>query len=73
MSSKQLRTFLRYAHIIEGVLIAIFIYSAAARDSQLYTSLIQFVILPLITLSGLMMWQMPRINKWRRNASERAA
>ena len=66
MSSKQIRIFMRYAHLIEGVLIAIFIYSPTAQSSAVYTALIQFVVLPFIILSGVVMWQLPRINKFRR-------
>jgi thiosulfate reductase cytochrome b subunit len=65
MSSKQIRNVMRIAHIIEGTLIAIFIYSATLRADPTYTALIQFVITPLIILSGVVMWQLPRINKWR--------
>lgn len=65
MSNKQLRNFFRYAHIVGGVLIAIFIYSSTLRGDPMYVSLIQFVVTPLIILSGVGIWQMPRLNKWR--------
>jgi hypothetical protein len=65
MSSKQIRIIARYAHLVEGILIALFIYSPALRNNGLYAGFIQFVVLPLIVLSGLLLWQLPRINKWR--------
>jgi len=65
MSSKQIRTIVRIAHLIEGAMIAAFIYGAPLRTNDFYSALIQFVVLPLAIISGLVMWQLPRINKWR--------
>jgi hypothetical protein len=73
MSSKQIRTVSRYAHLVEGILIALFIYSPTLRSSALYTGFIQFMVVPLIILSGLVMWQLPRINKWRNRRPATAA
>lgn len=66
MTNRQIRTYLRYAHLIEGILIAIYIYSPAAQQNPIYSGLIQFVVLPFIVISGLALWQQPRINRWRR-------
>ena len=65
MSSKQIRNAVRIAHIIEGAMIAAFIYATPLRSNDIYTALIQFLILPLLIISGLVMWQLPRLNKWR--------
>jgi len=65
MSSRQLRFMFRYGHTIEGILIGIYIYSPTMQSNPTYANFIQFVIFPFIVFSGVMMWQMPRINKWR--------
>ncbi len=62
MSNKQFRQIVRFGHIVEGVLIAIYIYSPLSSNPA-FDALIKFVILPLIVLSGLALWQQPRVMK----------
>jgi hypothetical protein len=62
MSNKQLRNIVRIAHIIEGVFIGLFVYSPLRTD-ETYLAMMQFVILPAIIISGVFMWQQPRILK----------
>lgn len=69
MSNKQFRQVVRVGHIVEGALIAAFIYSPTLRASGAYTAIIQFVVLPLIILSGVLLWQQPRVMKWLRRSS----
>lgn len=64
MSSKRIRTLLRYGHLVEGALIGIYIYSPLGAVTA-YALFIQFVIFPLVIFSGIAMWQLPRYNKWR--------
>lgn len=66
MTNKQLRTYIRYVHLLEGILIAIYIYSPTAQQSPIYSGMVQLVIVPFIVISGLALWQQPRINKWWR-------
>lgn len=66
MSNAQLRQVLRWSHIIEGALIAAFVYSSTLRESLLYSATVQFVVLPLAIISGIFLWQQARISKWRR-------
>ena len=73
MSSKNLRLMFRYAHIIEGALIAAYVYSSTLRANAVYAGLIQFVIVPLAIFSGIAMWQLPRYNKWRSARKRMAA
>jgi hypothetical protein len=60
MSNKQIRNIVRIAHIVEGVFIALFVYSPLRTDDT-YLAIMQFVILPAIIISGVFMWQQPRI------------
>jgi hypothetical protein len=65
MTGRQIRTLTRGIHLIGGVLIAVYIYMPANGQSEFYRGFVQFVILPLISISGLVLWQLPRINKLR--------
>jgi predicted methyltransferase len=76
MSNKRLRQIFRWAHIVEGSLIAAYVYSASLRANDLYTVLIQFVVVPAVIISGLLMWQQARVNRFvslRRKANQRAS
>ncbi len=73
MSNKKLRDLLRIGHIIAGVMIIIFVYSSTLREDAVYSMLIQFVIIPAVSISGLMLWQQPLLNKWRKRSSGNAS
>jgi hypothetical protein len=60
MSNKPLRQTVRIAHLVEGILIGIYFYSPLGSE-PFYGDLIRFVVLPLIVVSGLVMWQQPRV------------
>lgn len=66
MTSKQMRVFFRYLHIVVGSLLIAYVYSSTLSASPAYTSLLQFVIIPFAIMSGVVLWQQPRINKWRK-------
>ena len=68
MSNKQFRQVVRFGHIIEGALIAIYIYSPWSSNPA-FDALIKFVIVPLIILSGIALWQQPKILKLIRQRS----
>jgi hypothetical protein len=69
MSNKQLRQFLRLFHSVVAIVLGLFIYGPWGDGSLLEAS-IQYVIFPALALSGLLMWQQPRLNKlMRRRAS----
>lgn len=73
MSNKQFRNINRIAHLIEGVFIALFVYSPLRTDDT-YLAIMQFVILPAIIISGVFMWQQPKIMKLlRRNTRTKSA
>ncbi|MBK8024872.1 MAG: hypothetical protein IPK19_26505 [Chloroflexi bacterium] len=72
MSSKQIRLMLRTAHIILGACIGAFLYVPPLRADATFAGLVQFLIVPVLALSGVAMWQLPRFNKWR-SRNQRAA
>ena len=63
MSNKTLRKFTRYVHVFVGVSYPLLIYSPLA-ESHLFILLNQVILLPAVVLSGLVMWQQPRVSKW---------
>ncbi|MEL6403016.1 MAG: hypothetical protein AAFN11_13565 [Chloroflexota bacterium] len=66
MSNKTFRQVIRIGHIIEGILIALFIYSPTLAANSTYIALMQFVVFPAIAISGLLLWQQPRVLKFVR-------
>jgi hypothetical protein len=56
MSGKQLRLLLRIIHVVGAVLICTFVYSPWS-SLPWFLSLMQFVVIPVLTLSGVVMWQ----------------
>lgn len=72
MSNKRFRQVIRVGHIIEGVLIALFIYSPTLAANSTYTAVIQFVVFPAIAISGLLLWQQARVLKFMRQMTGNA-
>jgi len=60
----KLRTFLRSGHVVIACLTGAYIYSPTLNDSAGFQALMQFVVFPIIALTGLVMWQQGRIMKW---------
>jgi hypothetical protein len=56
MSGKQLRQLLRVIHVVGAILIGTFVYSPWS-SLPWFLSLMQFVVIPVLTLSGVVMWQ----------------
>lgn len=62
MSNKQLRDLLRILHLITGIIIGVYIYSPWGTDPT-FRMAVQFVVVPLVGLTGIAMWQQARLNK----------
>lgn len=67
MSNKQFRQTVRIGHIIEGVMIALYLYSPTLAANVVYAGIVKFVVFPAIVISGLLLWQQPRVLKFFRN------
>lgn len=75
MSNKKLRNWVRISHLVAGIMIALFVYSTSARASEAYTLFLQIIVIPAVSVSGLVLWQQGRINRWlssQRNSRGRA-
>ncbi|MEM9953780.1 MAG: hypothetical protein AAF846_19380 [Chloroflexota bacterium] len=69
MSNKQIRTISRYLHIIVGIMLILFIYIPELANNTLYSNIVQFVAIPVVGFSGILMWQQARIMKLFRKRS----
>jgi thiosulfate reductase cytochrome b subunit len=63
MSNKQLRNVVRLVHLAIAVIIAAFVYSPL-RLNDTFTAIIQLIVIPVLIVSGIVMWQQPLVIKW---------
>lgn len=70
MSAKRLRDLLRYTHLVVGIILGVYIYSPLFHE-PVFLVVMRFVVIPLLTISGLWMWQMPLVRRWWRGSRER--
>gem|GEM_PF-2011219 len=63
ISSAKLRIWLRTFHLLGMMPLGLVIYTGLDQTGFLL-QVVQFVIFPSFLLTGLTMWQMPRLNKW---------
>ena len=72
VNQARVRMILRWVHIACGIFLVGYVYKFHADAGA--TSVAQFVVVPVIALSGMWLWQQGRIVKWtRRNTAETAA
>ena len=67
MSNRRLRQPVRALHIIEAIVLGAFIYGPWG-DGSLLEAAIQFFFFPALGVSGVMLWQQPRLVKLFRKA-----
>jgi hypothetical protein len=65
-SAKQLRLISRWVHIVGAIILGIYIYSPWSRYVA-FSLFVKVVTIPILTLTGLAMWQQARtLNLLRR-------
>ena len=57
MSRLTTRSVLRLVHLVIGIAIAAFVYSPTLQSSAAFEAVLQFAAIPLLGLSGLLMWK----------------
>ena len=62
-SSAKLRILLRTFHLLGMIPLGLVIYTAIDHPGVLL-QIVQMVAFPSFVVTGLIMWQMPRVNKW---------
>jgi hypothetical protein len=68
--ARRTRLLQRRLHLITGFVVGVYVYSAPAADSPL-TLAVRWLLLPLLAVSGLVMWQWPRIRRLTRQVGRR--
>jgi hypothetical protein len=63
LSSAKLRVWLRIFHLLGMIPLGLVIYNVLGHPGILL-QVVQFLVFPSFLLTGLIMWQMPRLNKW---------
>lgn len=69
---KQVRTRQRAAHLIAGVLVLVAVY-AGPLLGPVFAAVVQWIAFPVLALSGMAMWQWPRIRRVLRGRAGAAA
>lgn len=72
ITGRTLRTLSRALHLVGSALIGAYVYSPLG-DLSWFTALMQFGVIPLLALSGLVMWQQARVLRWLRARAERGS
>ncbi|HLZ55549.1 MAG TPA: hypothetical protein VKR06_01265 [Ktedonosporobacter sp.] len=62
VSNKQIRDIQRAVHLIAALTLLIYIYTPLGGVS-LFTTLLQFVLFPLVAITGILMWQWTRLRR----------
>jgi hypothetical protein len=62
-SNAKLRTWLRAFHLAGMIPMGLVIYAALDQPGVLL-NVVRFAVFPGFVMTGLIMWQMPRLSKW---------
>ncbi len=65
MTNKRFRQTVRWLHVTVGVMLIFFIYSPLS-DVGWYAVTVQVLAIPLVSLSGIVLRQQPKLSVWRR-------
>jgi hypothetical protein len=71
MSNKQVRNFMRILHFVGAGVIGTYIYSPWGDDPT-FTAAVQFIIIPLLSLTGVVMWKQAWVGKLLRVQRQQA-
>jgi hypothetical protein len=77
-SNKQQRDIQRIAHLVGATMLMLYLYTPLG-STPIFIALMQFLVVPLLVATGMLMWQLPRLRKLlqgkrlARQASKRSA
>lgn len=62
-SNAKLRIWLRLFHLAGMIPMGLVLYTALEQPGMLL-NIVRFAVFPSFVITGLIMWQMPRLSKW---------
>lgn len=63
MTGKKFRQVLRWGHIVLGLAVMCYIYSPF-HELQWFQIVMKFLIIPVLTISGVGIWQFKVLQRW---------
>lgn len=69
LNGKQYRSIMRWIHILGSIIIGTYIYSPYTSDPT-FSLVVQVGVIPVLGLSGILMWQQGRVMKWLRQRGD---
>ena len=66
--ARQQRTWQRRAHLLAGLAVVVQLYADPGADSPLAVA-VRWVLVPALVVSGMAMWQAPRLRRLARGRS----
>lgn len=63
MSNAQIRKTVRIVHLAVAIFMAVLIYSPLRLDNT-FVAIVQFIVVPFAVISGIILWQQPRVVKF---------
>ncbi len=61
-SNKQQRDMQRITHLMGAAVLILYLYTPLG-NTPIFTALMQFLVVPLLVATGMLMWQLPRLRK----------
>jgi len=61
-SNKRLRDIQRISHLVGAAVLVLYLYTPLG-NAPLFTALMQFMVVPMLVATGMLMWQLPRLRK----------
>ncbi len=62
VSNKQIRDIQRVTHLVAALVLVLYVYIPLG-SAPLLTTVLQFAVLPLLAVTGMLMWQWTRLRK----------
>ncbi len=72
ISNKQVRVIQRFVHLTAGLLLVAYIYTPLGNLNA-FETLVQVIVVPALVVTGMAMWQLPRLRKLLRDRTRAGA
>lgn len=71
-SRRPVRSIQRGVHLVASVLLLAYLYTPLGED-PVFSLMLRIMVVPVLTVSGIVMWQWPRVRRRLRAAAARRA